>query len=120
VREPYAHDAVVSLPVGADEAAPGAAVTVELCGHWRHHPPCPVAPHHTRARREGEDLHLRVLFAAEPEREMEVRRRIDAAPAAGRVAGPDGGATRWRLRCSAAGTVDPDEADHASRLVSDG
>jgi hypothetical protein len=120
MREPYAHDAVLSLPVGADEAAPGAAVTVELCGHWRHDPPCPVAPHHTRAHREGDDLHVRVLFAAEPKREMEVRRRIDAALAAGRVAGPDGGATRWRLRSSAAGTVDPDEADHASRLVADG
>ena len=61
-----------------------------------------------------------MLFAAEPEREMDVRRRIDAALAAGRVAGPDGGVTRWRLRSSAAGAVDPDEADHASRLVTDG
>jgi hypothetical protein len=120
MREPYAHDVVLSLPVGADEAAPGAAVTVELCGNWRHDPPCPFAPHHTRAHREGDALHLRVLFAAEPERERDVRRRIDAALAAGRVAGPDGGTTRWQLRSSAAGTVDPDEADHASRLVTDG
>ena len=28
----------------ADVRAPGAAVTVVLCGHWDHEPPCPLAP----------------------------------------------------------------------------
>ena len=29
----------------ADVQAPGAAVTVALCGHWEHEPPGPLAPH---------------------------------------------------------------------------
>ena len=37
------------MPAPADDGAPGAAVTVALCGHWEHPPPCPLAPHHTRA-----------------------------------------------------------------------
>jgi hypothetical protein len=42
---------VLALPPGADERAPGAAVTVAPCGHWEHEPPCPLAPHHVRAAR---------------------------------------------------------------------
>ena len=66
-RIPYAHDAVVVLDSGGDARAPGGAITVALCGHWDHEPPCPLAPHHTDATPEGDDtLRVRVLFAAEP------------------------------------------------------
>ena len=34
--------------------APGGAITVALCGSWDHEPPCPLAPHHTRAHRSGD------------------------------------------------------------------
>ena len=63
----------------ADMRAPGAAITAALCGHWDHQPPCPPAPHHSHAKRLGGQVHVRILFAAEPETEPTVRRRIDWA-----------------------------------------
>jgi hypothetical protein len=105
MRQPFAHDAVITLAPDADIAAPGGAVTAELCGHWEHPPPCPLAPHHTAAQRRGAQVHLRILFATEPEREAEVRTRIGRALAA------------WEVRSSAAGVVRQDERAHAGRLV---
>jgi len=105
MRQPFAHDAVIALAPDADIAAPGGAVTAELCGHWEHPPPCPLAPHHTAAQRRGDQVHLRILFATEPEREAEVRARIGRALAA------------WEVRSSAAGVVRQDERAHAGRLV---
>jgi hypothetical protein len=117
VRLPFAHVAVLTMLAGADDAAPGAAVTVALCGHWQHEPPCPLAPHHTAVRRDGSDLHLRTLFSVEPALEGEVRTRIDAALAAGRPDGSDPAAAGWRLRESGPGEVRADEAAHAARLA---
>jgi hypothetical protein len=105
MRQPFAHDAVIALAPDADIAAPGGAVTAELCGHWEHPPPCPLAPHHTAAQRRGDQVHLRILFATEPEREAEVRARIGRALATGEV------------RSSAAGVVRQEEQAHAGRLV---
>ena len=105
MRHAYAHDAVLALGPDADPAAPGGAITTELCGHWEHAPPCPLAPHHTAAQRRGRDVHLRILFATEPERAAEVRTRIGRALAA------------WDVRRSAVGAVRPDEEAHAGRLV---
>lgn len=105
MRQPFAHDAVITLAPDADIAAPGGAVTAELCGHWEHPPPCPLAPHHTAAQRRGAQVHLRILFATEPEREAEVRTRIGRALAA------------WEVRSSAAGVVREEEQAHAGRLV---
>ena len=50
-------------------------------------------------------MHLRILFATEPEHEAEVRTRIGRALAA------------WEVRSSAAGAVRPEEQAHAGRLV---
>ena len=117
-RAAYAHDAVMVLDPGGDSAAPGGAITVALCGHWDHLPPCPLAPHHTDAVPAGGDaMRLRVLFAADPDRETQVRSLIGQALASGRLTGPDGRVTTWTLQSSAAACVRPDEADHASRLV---
>jgi hypothetical protein len=55
MRRTFAHYADVDLDPGGADDAPGAAITVELCGHWEHEPPCPVAAHHTAAAREGDD-----------------------------------------------------------------
>src|SRR5690606_31200200 len=101
----------------ADPHAPGAAITVALCGHWEHEPPCPLAPHHTAVERAGDEVRLRVLFAAEPDAVPDVRRRIDAALADGVLDGPDGVSTRWRLRAARAGAVRADETEHAERLA---
>ena len=116
-RVAYAHDAVVILDPGGDSRAPGGAITVALCGHWDHEPPCPLAPHHTAATAGDDTLRLRVLFAAEPGDEERVRSLIEQALSSGRLTGPDGRVTRCMVESSGPGTVRPDEADHAARLV---
>ncbi|WP_127130780.1 hypothetical protein [Georgenia sp. SYP-B2076] len=117
MREAFAHEAVLAMAADGDTGAPGAAITVELCGHWDHEPPCPLAPHHTGARRVGEDLHLTILFVAAPDQEGEVRRRIDRALAAGRLRGPDGVTTRWQLLTSRRVVVPDDQRRLAQRLL---
>lgn len=97
-----------------DIRAPGAAITVALCGHWEHDGPCPLAPHHTDAQRCGEEVRLRVLFTAEPGAEAEVRRRIEAGVSGGSV---DGVTTRWQFRSAQSGVPRDDETAHAERLV---
>jgi hypothetical protein len=116
MRQAFAHEAILDLAPDADPRAPGAAITVALCGHWEHQPPCPLAPHHTEADRVGDEVRLRVLFAAEPELEGTVRERIDAALADGQLSGPDG-VNEWRLRASRPAEVSAEERDHANRLV---
>jgi hypothetical protein len=117
MRESFAHEAVLSMDHDADVRAPGAAITVALCGHWDHEPPCPLAPHHTAAIRAGDEVRLRVLFAVEAELEPEVRHAVDAALAGGELIGPDGIATCWRLQGSGPSVVLEREAAHAGRLV---
>ena len=117
-RAAYAHDAVVILDSGGDSRAPGGAITVALCGHWDHQPPCPLAPHHTDATPAGDDtVRLRVLFAAEPHDEPRVRALIGKALSSGRLTGPDGRVTRWMVKSSSAGSIRADEVDHAARLA---
>ncbi len=115
-RTAYAHDAVVIVDPGGDPRAPGGAITVALCGHWDHEPPCPLAPHHTDASPAGDGtVRLRVLFGTDDEER--VRSLIAQALTSGRLAGPDGRVTTWAVKSSSAGTVRPDEADHAARLA---
>ncbi|MGY1804399.1 hypothetical protein ACI78T_14065 [Blastococcus sp. SYSU D00922] len=116
MREAFAHDAVVVLEDGGDERAPGAAITVALCGSVSHEPPCPLAPHHTRAHRVGGELALRILFAAEPADEQRVRRLLEDALARGWGDTPDG-RTCWDLVDSFPSPVDAGEQSHARRLV---
>ena len=115
-RVPFAHDAVLALEPGGDERAPGGAITIALCGSWSHEPPCPVAPHHTAAHRDGDEVTLRVLFAADPSEEHRVRRLVEAALARGEGEDPDGVRTTWRLLRSGPSPVRPEEQDHAERL----
>lgn len=117
MREVFVHEAALRMEPDADTRAPGAAITVELCGHWGHEPPCPVAPHHSRAEWVGDEVRIRTLFATEPARESEVRHRIDRALSSGRLHGPDGVTTEWQLRASRHGVIAEDETDHAQRLV---
>jgi hypothetical protein len=115
MREAFAHDAVLELTEGADDRAPGGAVTMALCGALDHEPPCPVAPHHTSVTGQGQRRRVRVLFATEDE--PVVRRTIHAALGAGEFTGPDGVVNRWVLRSSTPGTVTDDERAHAARLI---
>jgi hypothetical protein len=116
MREAFAHNAVLDMEPDADPRAPGAAVTVALCGHWDHEPPCPLAPHHVNADWDGRRLHVRILFAAEPGTEPEVRRRIELA-LSGRWPLPDGLIPAWQLRSNQTSDITPGEADHAGRLI---
>ena len=117
MRHAFAHEAVLVMAAEHDERALGAAITVELCGHWVHEPPCPLAPHHTATERRDERVYLRVLFAVDGEQEAEVRRRIDSALAAGRLAGPEGNVTHWQLESSGPAPLRGDEDCHAGRLI---
>jgi hypothetical protein len=117
MREVFAHDAVLAMESGEDLRAPGGAITVALCGGWEHEPPCPLASHHTAAERDGDVVRLRVLFAAEPAREADVRRRIAEALAAAHPVAPDGAVSRWRVVSEGPGQVRPDEAEHGRRLA---
>jgi len=100
-----------------DPQAIGAAVTVALCGHWDHEPPCPLAPHHTQAERVGDEVAVRTLFAAEPSAEDHVRRLIDEALASGHLEPSPGTATDWQLVSSNPAAVLEDERDHGERLI---
>ena len=100
----------------ADERAPGAAVAVALCGHWDHEPPCPLSPHRVDVNRLDGELQVRILFAAEPDKELAVRHLIELA-LSGQVRFPDGFTTPWRLRRSWPSEVSADEAGAADRLI---
>ncbi len=116
-KERFAHDALLVMGPAADDRAPGGAITVALCGSWAHEPPCPLAPHHTRAERAGDEVRLRVLFAAEPDDEPRVRAMVDDALAEGAGATAEGGTSSWRLVGTWASEVRPEEQEHAGRLA---
>ena len=113
----FAHTAELDLPADGDSAAPGAAITAELCGEWGHEPPCPLAAHHTATARCGERVRVRVLFACDADQEDEVRRRIDLALNRGAQVGPDGAVTCWSLRDAVPGAVQDRERAYAERLL---
>ena len=116
MRQAFAHEAVLVMEPDADVRAPGAAVTVALCGHWDHEPPCPLAPHWVRAAEDGGELRVRILFAAEPDTEPEVRHLIGLA-LSGQVEFPDGFTAPWRLRASRPSDVLAEETDRAEYLL---
>ena len=115
----YVQAASLRMDPDADLAAPGAAITLELCGSWDHVPPCPLAPHHTSPERNGDVdvVELRVVFAAEAAQEGEVRRRIVKALAPGSLTGPDGVTTEWSLLGSTAAALSGAELELAKRIA---
>ncbi|MGW2934537.1 hypothetical protein ACWDA7_22375 [Streptomyces sp. NPDC001156] len=117
MRRAFAHDGVVRMAADGDVRALGAAITVALCGHWDHEPPCPLAPHHTSTERSGDEVALRVLFAAAPESEADVRSRIETALSRGEFEGPDGVTTRWQFCGAQPSAIRQDELEHAERLM---
>jgi hypothetical protein len=116
-RVPFAHDAVLTMDRSADERAPGAAITLALCGSLSHEPPCPVAAHFTGAARSGDDVRLRILFATRPEDEERVRDLIHEALAAGGGQNDHGEIVAWQLRSDGASALRAEEGDHAERLT---
>jgi len=117
MREAFAHAATVIIAPDGDVDALGAAITVALCGHWEHDPPCPLAPHHTRAERTGDVVRLRTLFVVVPELESDVRDRIETALRSSRLVGPGGVITSWQLLAGGRDEVLEQERDHVGRLL---
>jgi hypothetical protein len=107
---------VLVLDDDGDERAPGAAITVSLCGSWSHDGPCPLAPHHTRVHRTGDEVTLRLLFAAAPADEPRVRALVEEALDRGWGDTPDG-RTCWRLVEAGPSPVLPEEEAHVGRLA---
>jgi hypothetical protein len=62
-------------------------------------------------------VQVRILFATEPVRESEVRRRIDQVLANGTLATPHHGEARWQVLTSGAGVVRESERSHGERLI---
>jgi hypothetical protein len=116
MRQAFAQEAVLLMESHADVRAPGAAVTVALCGYWDHEPPCPLAPHHVGADEDDGELRVRILFAAEPDKEGEVRHLIEQA-LSGQLKFPDGFAAPWQLRATWPSEISAEEAGHAERLI---
>ncbi|MGH3933533.1 MAG: hypothetical protein ACRDS1_00875 [Pseudonocardiaceae bacterium] len=117
MRKAFAHVAMLEMDVDADTRAPGAAITVALCGHWEHAPPCPVAPHHNHAEWVNDHVRVRTLFVAEPPLEAEVRQRIAEALSSGQLRGPDGVTTRWQLLSCESSAVLAGETARAQRIA---
>ena len=84
------------LDEGADERAPGGAVTMGLCGHWEHTGPCRW-PHHTSIEAAEQGHRVSVTFECTDRERAEVETRIRAALAEGGLTGPDGKRSSWKI-----------------------
>jgi hypothetical protein len=118
MRQAFVQEAVLLMEPHADVRAPGAAVTVALCGHWDHEPPCPLAPHHVSAADDDGELRVRILFAAEPDKEDEVRHLIEQA-LSGQLKFPDGFTTPWQLQLGSLSRADSALAPEGAQGVAE-
>jgi hypothetical protein len=76
-----------------------------------------LAPHHVNAaENDGGELRVRILFAAEPDKEDKVRYLIELA-LSGQLKFPDGFAAARKLRASWPGEILAEETAHAERLI---
>jgi hypothetical protein len=80
-------EAELELDVGLDPAAVGAAVTVELCGHWEHDGPCRW-PHNSAIDAGGHPVGFRTLIVADDAEAEAVLLRVEAVLR---------GANAWRV-----------------------
>jgi hypothetical protein len=106
-------EAISRVDPEADLGAIGAAVTVELCGHWEHEPPCRW-PHHTAVEQlpPGRIRTRTVVVAGTDSAEAE--RRIRSALAAGSAPGVE---ARWSALEVRSVPLDRNEVELASRIA---
>jgi hypothetical protein len=116
MRNGFAHEALIELVPGADERAPGAAVTVALCGHWEHEGTCRWPHHSSVDTRAGQSLRLRVVFACAADDEPTVRQLIGTALGQGQV-GVEPDTSRWALTTQGPSGLRPSETALANRLT---
>ena len=74
----YVVAASLALDDDTDPRSVGAAVTVELCGHWDHPGPCRW-PHNNAIETGREAARFRTVFVAGEEEEPAIRTRIEDA-----------------------------------------
>jgi hypothetical protein len=103
----FAQHVELVLDEGADPAAPGAMVTVSLCGHWDHEGACRW-PHYNAMDTTATPAKLRVIFVAPPEDAEEIRAGIGRALRE---------AEGWTVTSSQASAVSEDEAPLVERLL---
>jgi hypothetical protein len=84
----YAIEAELMLSAGLDPAAVGAAVTVELCGHWEHDGPCRWPHNSAIDARLDKPARFRTLFVAAESDSALIRERIETTLR---------GATAWHV-----------------------
>lgn len=106
-RSPFVIEAVLRLDDGTDPGAPGAAVTVELCGQVDHEGGCRW-PHNNELGSEGAAPNFRTLFIAPTFEEHEVRDRIERALRSG---------SGWSVAACASRALLPAEQSLAARLA---
>jgi hypothetical protein len=99
VKPGYHHrvEYFIRFAPGSDERGPGAAVTVELCGHWDHDGSCRWA-HLSTITPQKDGAHLLVVeFDASEAEVARVNSKIEAALARGQLKGPDGHHSVWQV-----------------------
>jgi hypothetical protein len=116
MRAAFVHVAALTLDRGDDLGAPGAAITVALCGHWEHEGDCRW-PHHTAVDTVvGAGLTIRTTFASEPDEVDTVRAGISAGLRTGRLDGPHG-LVEWTVTSEGPSVPGPDELAMAARWI---
>lgn len=108
VARAHVIEAELELDSGLDPAAVGAAVTVELCGHWEHDGPCRW-PHNSAIDAGHAPVGFRTLFVADEAKAEVVRNRVEAALR---------GANAWRVVALRWREVSESERALARRLLS--
>jgi hypothetical protein len=103
----YVIEAELILGDGLDPAAVGAAVTVELCGHWEHDDACRW-PHNSAIDDSCDPARFRTLFVANDAESAGVADRIEATLR---------GATAWRAVSTGPRAVASTEQALAERLL---
>ena len=117
MKQAVVHAATLVLEPDADERAPGAAVTVALCGHWDHEGACRWPHHSAVAARDGQTITVRTVVAVEPGEQESIGRRIAVAFRSGRLDGPTG-ISRWTVTTLGPVHLTDAERPLAERLVS--
>ena len=107
-REAFVQEAELLLADDTDRRAPGAAVTVALCGYWEHEGPCRWPHNNAITAAGGGTARFRTLFVADDAVEPAVRDLIVGALA---------DAAGWSVTSSAARPVAASERDLARRLL---
>ena len=100
-------EAELELRAGCEPPAVGAAVTVDLCGHWEHDGACRW-PHNSAIDAARRPARFRTIYVADASEAPRVRARIEAALRAG---------TEWRVVSVGARAVAASERPLAERLL---